>query len=128
MLFILVLMLCGCKLSYESMVDELNSNFTPPVKEPSITDPNYDYSRMINRDFYIVSEGSVLFLIGPQGAREYKWEINGVEVSKDKDLFFNCEEGGMNQNTEYTLRLEITLPGSGEAKFSDKAKIIYIGS
>lgn len=128
MLFILVLMLCGCKLSYESMVDELNSNFSPAYKEPSIMDPGYDYSRMINREFYIVNEGSVLFLIGPQGAQAYKWEINGVQVSTDKDLFFNCVEGGMNQNTEYILKLEITLPGSGGAKFSDMAKIIYIGS
>ena len=40
-------MLCGCKLSYESMVDELNSNFSPAYKEPSIMDPGYDYSSMI---------------------------------------------------------------------------------
>ncbi|MDY3130768.1 MAG: hypothetical protein SOW31_03470 [Treponema sp.] len=84
MLFILVLMLCGCKLSYESMVDELNSNFSPAYKEPSIMDPDYDYSSMIPSGIYEIKKGNVLMIEAPKDGDKYYWL---VENSKNNEVF-----------------------------------------
>ena len=84
MLFILVLMLCGCKLSYESMVDELNSNFSPAYREPSIMDPGYDYSSMIPSGIYEIKKGNVLMIEAPKDGDKYYWL---VENSKNNEVF-----------------------------------------
>lgn len=77
-------MLCGCKLSYESMVDELNSNFSPAYKEPSIMEPDYDYSSMIPSGIYEIKKGNVLMIEAPKDGDKYYWL---VQNSKNNEVF-----------------------------------------
>lgn len=123
-ILILLSSLCACSYSYEAMVDELNGNFSPTPKRPSIKDPYYDYSRMISREYYYIEGGYDLFLIGPEDAMNYEWELNGKIISKSKNLFYNFEEEGIPPNTENILKLTITTPRG--AVCSDTAKILFL--
>lgn len=126
-LLVLILSLSACKFSYEEIIEEINSNFSIPVYEPSLLDTNYDYSTMISKELYYIEAGKDLYLIGPGGAEEYEWTIDGNIVSKERILFYKCEEEGLEKNVAHTLKLTVKIPGRLIPR-DDIAILYYIGS
>lgn len=121
--------ICTSCATYEDMIDELNSSFSPISVPVSMDDPNYDYTSLIPSEYFIVPNGKYLQIYGPKDALWCKWEImcpssatTGIRVCQDnRDLFYRFTKEDYSSE-DILIKLTIQTP-AGELKW-DSARII----
>lgn len=119
-LLLIILPFTACKFSYEEIIDEMNSSFSPELKKTSVLDSNYNFSRMIPKEVYGVRTDKLFQLTAPDDGEWYKWKLfnSKVNTSGDENVIgegriLSCDllQKGFLPYEENRIELWVKVPG-----------------
>lgn len=103
-LLLIILPFTACKFSYEEIIDEINSSFSPEHKDTTLAGLGYDTTKLIPSSVYNVNINNVLMIEAPKGCEKYTWKVVNSKTSSEGKELVNCTI----KNADWEFRMKIT--------------------